>query len=136
MFGSKKKKVDRRMAVSQFLAAVPHQNTAIKTEPRAEGVLVSVPVRRPGWLIPPISWVLPWSQHRRVELDAAGSEVLDMVDGRRTVEDIVETFAGNHKLTFRESQVAVTQFLRQLVQRGIVVIVGMSERRMQQPGAR
>lgn len=129
MFGSKKKKADRRMAVSQFLTAVPYQNTAIKTEPRAAGVLVSVPVRRPGWLIPPISWVLPWSQRRRVALDAAGSEVLDMVDGQRTVEDIVETFAGNHKLTFRESQVAVTQFLRQLVQRGIVVVVGMSAHR-------
>ncbi len=124
MFGTKKKKVNRQMAVSQFLTAVPYQNTAVKTEPRGEGVLVSVPVRRPGWLIPPISWVLPWSRQRRVELDAPGTEVLQLVDGRRSVEEIVESFAKNHKLTFRESQVAVTQFMRNLVQRGIVVVVG------------
>jgi len=127
MFGFGKKKADRRMAVAEFLSAVPHQNTAMKVEPVADGVIVSVPVRRPGWLVPPISWLLRWSDVRRVQLDAAGTETLELVDGRRTVEDIVETFAESHKLSFRESQVAVTAFMRQLVQRGIVVVVGMSE---------
>jgi len=115
------------MAVSQFLGAVPHQNTAMTTETTPGGAIVSVPVRRPGWLIPPISWLLRWSRYRKVELDRAGTETLDLVDGRRTVEEIVETFGRNHKLSFRESQVAVTQFLRQLVQRGIIVVVGMSD---------
>jgi len=126
MFGLRKNKTDRRMAVSQFLTAVPHQNTAMKAEPAPDGVILSVPVRRPGWLIPPISWVLPWKGRRKIQLDAAGTETLGLVDGKRTVEDIIERFAQNHKLTFRESQMAVTQFLRQLVQRGVLVVVGRS----------
>ena len=56
-----------------------------------------------------------------------GAEVLDLCDGKRNVERIIEQFAGAHKLTFREAQLAVTQFLRQLTRRGLTAIVGLNE---------
>ncbi|MCJ7543016.1 MAG: PqqD family protein [Phycisphaerae bacterium] len=83
-----------------------------------------MPIPRPKYLVPPLSWILPFSPYRRVELEPVGSGVLKMCDGRRTVEAIIEAFAAGHKLSFREAQLAVTQFLSQLMQRGLVVIVG------------
>lgn len=88
-------------------------------------MLVSVPMKRPKYMIPPISWLLPYSTHRRVELDALGAEVLDLCDGKRTVETVIEAFADRHRLSFREGQLAVSEFLRQLTQRGLTAIVGL-----------
>jgi len=120
---------ERKIAATRFLAAVPHKNAAMKMERLRDGAMVSVPVRRPGWLIPPISWLLPWSDCRRVQLDRPGTEVLDLCDGRRTVEEVVERFSRTHKLSFREGQVAVTQFLSDLLRRGIVALAGTEEPR-------
>ena len=115
---------DRAEAPAKLLASVPHVNVKAEVKEVGDGMIVSVPVRRPGWLVPPISWVLPWSSRRRVQLDPAGSAVLALCDGRRNVEQVIETFAQEHKLSFRESQLAVTQFLRELLKRGIVALVG------------
>jgi len=123
---SKRKKPasKREMAASKLLASVPMRNEVAEVTPSGEGALVTVPVRRPGWLIPPISWVLPWRSHRRIQLDAPGAEVLGLCDGERNVEQVVESFARAHKLSFRESQLAVTAFLRELLRRGIIALVG------------
>ena len=111
-----------------FLQAVPQINNAMTLDRRPDGTaLASVPIRRPKYLIPPLSWLLPYSSHRRVELDVVGAEVLDLCDGTSTIEKIVDRFSIIHKLSFRESQLAVGQFLRQLSQRGILVVVGIDE---------
>jgi hypothetical protein len=113
------------VAVAGLLASVPRKNEAAQVVPGGQGLVVTVPVNRPKWLVPPLSWVLPFSRIRRVELDAPGRRVLELCDGHRTVEEVIETFAKEHKLSFREGQVAVTQFLRELLGRGIIVLVGM-----------
>ena len=111
-----------------LLKAVPHQNVAMEVTRRRNGsILAALPLRRPRYLVPPISWIMPYSSHRRVELDRLGTSVLEMCDGRRCVESIIEEFAADHKLSFREAQLSVTQFLRQLSQRGLVAIVGRNE---------
>jgi len=110
----------------KLLDAKPFVNSAMTLERLGDGgAVASVPVRRPAYLVPPLSWVLPFSPSRRVRLDAPGAEVLDLCDGKRTIEAIIEKFAADHKLSFRESQLAVTAFLRNLVDRGLVAIVGL-----------
>lgn len=122
------KELPNGVSAANFLRAVPHGNRAMETHHRSDGsTLVSVPIPRPKYLVPPLSWILPFSPYRRVELEPVGSGVLEMCDGRRTVEAIIEEFAASHKLTFREAQLAVTQFLRQLMHRGMVVIVGQDK---------
>lgn len=117
-----------QVSADSFLRSRPYVNEAIKTEPRGEDkTLVSIPLRRPAWLVRPISWVIPFSSHRRIELDALGGLVLRLCDGRNTVEQIIEHFAAEHKLSFREAQLPVTQFLRLLAQYGIVAIVGFDK---------
>jgi len=118
----------RRVWTARMLKAVPYVNRAMQQTPRPKGaVLASVPMKRPRYLVPPLRWVLPFSGQRRVELDAVGAEVLRLCDGQRTVESIIESFAAAHRLTFREAQLPVTQFLQQLAERGIVAIVGLQD---------
>jgi hypothetical protein len=123
-----RKELPKPHSVANFLRAVPHVNQAMEMQRRSNGsTLVSIPMSRPKYLVPPLSWILPFSPYRRVDLEPVGSGVLRMCDGRRTVEAIIEEFAVGHKLSFREAQLAVTQFLRQLMQRGLVVIVGQDQ---------
>ena len=125
---SKGETVKKRLMTADYLRAVPYRNEMMGVTRRSNGgLLASIPMKRPRFLVPPLSWILPYSTHRRVELDAMGAEVLDLCDGKRNVERIIEEFAGSHKLTFREAQLAVTQFLRQLTRRGLTAIVGLNE---------
>ena len=127
MSASKSERPSRDQTVSQLLTGVPMANEAMETSPAGDGLLVSIPIERPRWLAPPISWVVPFSKLRRVQLDAIGRAVLEACDGKRTVEEVIERFAAVHKLSFRESQLAVTRFLQELVTRGLIVIVGTNE---------
>jgi len=122
---SKKACPKGHLPASAILRAVPYKNEAMELTRRSDGtVLAEVPIRRPRWLVPPISWLLPYSSHRRVELDVLGTTMLDMCNGEDNVERIIERFAAKHKLTFREAQLATVEFLDQLTQRGLLAIVG------------
>jgi len=124
-----KAKRQTRPTVEDFLGASPYANEVMTVTPaRDGGALVSIPMKRPGWLVPPLSWMLPFSPHRRVKLDAVGYAVLKLCDGRRNVEMIIEEFAESNKLSFREAQLPVTQFLRQMTERGLIVIVGTDKK--------
>lgn len=115
----------RELQPSDLLESVPQRNLHVEVRPlESGGAMVRVPIRRPGWMVPPLSWAIRFRTHRMIELDSLGTAVLYLCDGRRTVEEVIESFARDHKLSFRESQVAVSTFLRQLLQRGIVVLVG------------
>jgi len=75
-------------------------------------------------------WMAKWMQRfkgpspqtgsRKLQLDNLGTEVWKMIDGKRTVRDIVDAFSKVHQLESREAEVAVTQFLRDLGKRGLV----------------
>ena len=108
----------------ELLRAVPFANEAMEVEPKGRGAIIAVPMRRPRWLFPPFCWIIPFSAMRQVELDPVGYSVLQQVNGKRTSEKIVESFAKIHKLSFREAQLPVTQFLQQLSERGVIAIVG------------
>jgi len=121
----KAKKRKGRPTQQELLKATPYRNERITVDERGDGtVMVCVPVRRPRYMVPPLSWLLPFSPERRIELDRLGGEVLNLCNGQTTVERIMKRFAGEHKLSFREAQVSVTEFLKMLTQRGIIVIIG------------
>jgi hypothetical protein len=89
--------------------------------------VATVPARKAKRLAGPLSWFASHPSIQRVQLDVIGARVLDRCDGERTIEAVVEGFAADHRLTFREAQLAVGQFLRQLARRGIVVIVSTGD---------
>jgi hypothetical protein len=59
-------------------------------------------------------------QTKKLQLDALGTSVWDLVDGNRSVHTIIQIFAKAHCLGDREAEVSVTNFLRQLGQRGLL----------------
>jgi hypothetical protein len=126
---SSDKRPKASVATGDFLQAAPVANQAISVIPASDdGALVKIPMKHPKWLIPPISWIVPFSSHRQVRLDVVGLGVFKLCDGKKTVETIIEEFAAANKLSFREAQLPVTQFLQQMTERGIVVIVGSEQK--------
>lgn len=83
---------------------------------------LEVPTKRPGWLIPPVSWVVRPPTHRALILDSMGADLWAWSDGKRTVEEVIEKFAVKHSLTFHESRVSATSYLKELVRRGALAI--------------
>jgi hypothetical protein len=59
-------------------------------------------------------------RRKKLQLDELGTAVWDMVDGQRSVGEIVAEFAGAHRLEPKEAEVSVTHFLRMLGQRGLI----------------
>lgn len=110
------------ISLEALLDSVPVSNQAARVEEHDQGLVVYLPLRKTWWMKPPFSWALPYRDERGVALDKLGAEVFREVDGQRTVEQIVERFAANHRLRFHEARLAVMQFLRMLAERNIVVL--------------
>ncbi|MBN1863572.1 MAG: hypothetical protein JW808_01590 [Victivallales bacterium] len=126
MKGSENMTFDRTRAPdwSEFLALVPMPNKAANIETKDGSVSIEVAVKRPWFLLPPLSWILPVSPKRVVILDFLGSQIWNACDGVRKIEDIVDSFASAERLTFHESRVLITQQLREMVRRGCLVLLG------------
>jgi hypothetical protein len=110
----------------QALGVVPLQNQAAKVSRRAltNELMVTIPMRKPRVMVPPISWILPFRKERRIALDKLGEEVFKACDGHRSASDIIEDFARRHDLKFHEARIPVMQFLRDLMRRGAIVLAG------------
>ena len=107
------------------LAAKPMRNPKVEWERRpADGdrpavVLLRVPRRadRIG------DWVARWFRlptHRRIELDAIGSDVWEACDGARSVEGITRMVCERYRLNRRQGETSVTAYLRLLAERRLI----------------
>lgn len=103
-------------------ARVLRNCAAVRDDTGSRGLSLRIPRKRPSWLIPPVSWVVTVRDYSPVTLDALGTEVWTLCDGRRTVEDLIDAFAAKHGLSFHEARVAVTQYLKVLIQRGVLAV--------------
>lgn len=57
---------------------------------------------------------------KKLQLDALGTEVWELLDGGSRVRDVIRQFAARHRLQQREAELAVTRFLRELGKRGLI----------------
>ena len=107
-----------------MLAATSVRNeaaTVVKDEENA--VSVSVRNKKPGYRVPPISWFVPYKPVITIELDGLGARLWHCCDGNHTVEQICDIFSREYGLTFHEAKTAVTDYLKKLIQRGVLAIV-------------
>ncbi len=123
------KKKENKLFTSQhvtwkkMLTAKPIKNQAAVFQKQDEKhIKVTVKKEKPKYLIPPLSWIIRPKLHKDIVLDEIGSWILNLCDGSRTVEDIIEGFSQQHKLTFHEARVSITGYMKLLVQRGILAI--------------
>jgi hypothetical protein len=59
---------------------------------------------------------------KKLQLDELGSSVWNLMDGNRSVRQLVKMFAETHQLETREAEVSVTQFIRELGRRGLIAM--------------
>ncbi|MEJ2731392.1 MAG: PqqD family protein [Deltaproteobacteria bacterium] len=59
---------------------------------------------------------------KKLQLDELGTSVWNLMDGERSVRQLVKMFAGTHRLETREAEVSITQFIRELGRRGLVAM--------------
>ena len=111
-----------------LLRSRPVRNAGARVEEQdRDHVIVYVRQKRPGFLIPPLSWIVPYKRERRAILDKVGTLLWRMCDGERTVEDLVESFRSRYRLTFHEGRAAVTGYLKLLTERGVIAIAAQEE---------
>ncbi len=121
----KKKQLQEKPDRSRALACTPIRNPEVEEQKISGGILLRYPVE-----------VKPWFQSifkrlsnrdsniimRRLELDALGSSVWEMVDGKQTVAQIAEKFRTTHQLGTREAELSVTGFLKDLGKRSLIAM--------------
>ena len=110
---------------SRMLKGIPVRNRAareLRREPGG-GAVIAIPTQPKSWYkIPPVRWLVRVPEHRELHLDLMGTQLWDVCDGSRTVEQIIDFFAVQNSLTFHESRVSVTTYLKSLLQRGALAV--------------
>lgn len=108
---------------SAMLKAVPVHNVAARvSDTDDDEVRLIVQTKPIPFLFPPFSWIIRPRKERRFRLETLGARVWNLCDGQRTVEEIVDLFAVQFGLTFHESRVAVTRYMKTLIQNGALAV--------------
>ena len=80
---------------------------------------VSMEFVRPGWQ----RWLGADAAARRTfVIDPLGRDVYERCDGETKVERIVADFAGAHKISVAEAEAAVTNYLKTLMNKGLILM--------------
>ena len=120
----KRKRTGPQISRTAALNATPVKSREVD-EVRLESgeVLLTYPVAIRPWLAgvirrlggPPAK-----IQKKKLQLDTLGTSVWDLLNGQRSVNQIIRRFAQTHQIHAREAEVAVTRFLRDLGRRGLI----------------
>ena len=121
---SKSKAAKTKLSRSEALAYRPVKNRHIAEERLSEDeVIIEYPMTVKPWVSAILQRFGGQSEPvrtKKLQLDELGTAVWDMVDGQRSVQEIVAAFADAHRLEPKEAEVSVTHFLRMLGQRGLI----------------
>ena len=101
--------------------SIPVVNEVVKVTPLSRGRLkLTFPIMVPWWakvFIPPSKV----KSQKSIELDPVGADVFEMFDGKRTLGEIIDDFMERWKLSFFESRAVITEFLKRLGKRNLVL---------------
>jgi hypothetical protein len=124
---SKKKKpvLDAEMQ----LHTVPYRNTNVKTWPLEKDpkTLVVEVKLKPGPLLALTMKVLKARNHKKYSLVGLSRTMYEEVDGKNTVEDLINILIREFKLTFLESRALTLKYLSDLMTRGLIVVLPPGE---------
>ena len=120
----RKKRTGIQVSRTAALKFTPVKSIQI-TEERLENgeVVVHYPITLRPWfagLVKRFGGTHDGIRPKPLQLDKLGTEVWELIDGRRSVSRIIQKFAQTHQLPHREAEVAVTQFIRELGKRGVI----------------
>ncbi|HEB68292.1 MAG TPA: PqqD family protein [Desulfobulbus sp.] len=107
------------------LACIPMRNPECIEEHNAEGILLRYSVQAKPWLrkiFKSAAGREPEIIHKKLQLDAMGSSVWQVIDGKKSVHTISRDFRKRHQLEPREAEISVSEFIQQLGKRGLVAL--------------
>jgi Coenzyme PQQ synthesis protein D (PqqD) len=108
----------------EALECTPVKNNRVEESRLDNGELqLAYPVMSRSWLdgfVRRLGVRTNRSYLKRLQLDALGTEVWELLDGGNRVRDVIRQFAARHRLQQREAELAVTRFLRELGKRGLI----------------
>jgi len=124
--GSSRKKSgdDRGLSRAEALACRPTRNREVQEEKLESGdLLLTFPLLVRPWLTG-LARALGLQDRqvltRKLQLDEIGSLTWTLMDGEKSLADLVEIVSRKYRLQRRETEVAVTTFLRELGRRGLI----------------
>ncbi len=106
----------------QALAIKPLHNPNLEWKYNEEGHVVAMLPRKGGPTGKLVNFFLTVPEERPVILDEVGSFVWKMCDGERSVEQISKALSDEYKLTPREVEVSLNEYLRMLAKRGMILV--------------
>jgi hypothetical protein len=109
-----------RLTREQSLSALPVRNTLITARVLENGETELTVPRRDDWLGNAIARLLFAPRTRRVVLDSIGSFIWELCDGEHDVRQITEALAAKYKLTHREAETSLTEYLRTLGRKRLI----------------
>lgn len=113
-----KQKIDR----AQSLKAIPVLNNDVEAREVSDGRLVITvkhkPVRK-GWA----AVLSPKVDYRKIKLDELGTFTFGLIDGSRTVLEIIDIFQKQFKTNRREAELSCVEFMKLLASRYIISLV-------------
>lgn len=121
----KKKQSHDGLDRQQALACTPIRNPEVEEIETPDGILLRYPVEIKPWFQSIFKRLSNRDSNiviRRLQLDALGSSVWQMVDGKRNVAGITEQFRKTHQLGTREAELSVTGFLKDLGSRSLIAM--------------
>lgn len=111
-----------RISREDALRVCPMHNPNLEWELDEEGIMTAT-LRRPRDLRNRlVGSFLMLPESRTLKLDEVGTFVWNLCDGKRTVADLVAAMSERYKLSRREVEVSLTEFLRMLAKRGMIVV--------------
>jgi len=112
-----------RPTIALQMQAVPMRNQRITVLQDAEGISLTQ-VLSYGWWLRPLQRLLHLPTQRVYRLEGIAVGVWKMLDDTAPIGAIVEAFAIQHSLSYHESRAMLMTYLRVLVNRGVIAIVG------------
>ena len=115
---------DRELPRAEALACRPVRNREVREEKLESGdLLLTFPLLVRPWLTG-LARALGLQDRqvltRKLQLDEMGSLTWALMDGERSLADLVEIVSRKYRLQRRETEVAITTFLRELGRRGLI----------------
>ena len=102
------------------LDAVPVKNQLCQVEDTGDGLVqISVPVRE-SWRTKIMRRLTSVPKFKKIQLDEIGTFVWKHCDGRTNVRALIHKLCKRFKLSYREGEVSLTQYLRTLARRKLI----------------
>jgi hypothetical protein len=105
----------------EMLELRPIRNPELEWKEENERIVLCIKHgERKNWKLRLANLIVPLPPDRRVALDAIGTDVWRMLDGKNTVERIAKSLAKKYKLGPREAELSLQQFFKELGRRGYI----------------